>query len=274
MGKATDTNALPPPDPGAVEHSAVVLAHIRAAIEDSAGWLPFARYMAEVLYAPGLGYYSAGAAKFGRAGDFVTAPEVSPLFGRCLAHQCAQVLAHTDGGEVLELGAGSGVLAADLLTEFAALQCLPERYRILEVSAELRQRQQATLAARVPQLLDRVSWLDRLPQGLRGVILGNEVVDALPVERFRIGPDGPQALGVGWADGLHWQEGPMWSEFGCQLAALQSRLATVLPDGYVSEINLGLTGWVAAIAASLAQGVLLFTRLRLSARRVLFAIAW
>src|SRR6187455_3345481 len=135
---------LPVPERVALAHSANVTACVRAAMQAAGGHITFARFMELVLYAPGLGYYSAGAAKLGRAGDFVTAPEISSLFSRCLARQCADVLHHT-GGNVLELGAGSGRMAADILTELAALDCLPERYCILEVSADFAERQRARL---------------------------------------------------------------------------------------------------------------------------------
>lgn len=258
MEQSADPTVLPPPGPIAAAHSAELSAHIRAAIADNGGWLPFSRYMELALYTPGLGYYSAGATKFGAGGDFVTAPELSSLFGRCVAHQCRQVLEYLGGGVVLELGAGSGTMAADLLAELAALNCLPERYLILELSAELRQRQQATLAARLPQLMTRVTWLEQPPAALRGVIVGNEVVDAVPFERFRIEPAGAVPLGVAWDRGLRWQVGPVWTEFERQIAALQRYLDEALPVGYVSEINLGLVPWLATLAASLEQGVALF----------------
>src|SRR6188472_603212 len=136
---------LPPPIPAALELSAELTRLIRAEIRAAGGWLDFARYMELALYAPGLGYYSAGSTKLGPSGDFVTAPEISSLFSRCLARQCADVLRDTRG-DVLELGAGSGRMAADVLTELAALDCLPQRYFILEVSADLAERQRARLA--------------------------------------------------------------------------------------------------------------------------------
>src|SRR5512135_1776469 len=165
-------------------HCERLAARMRVAIAEAGGWISFARYMQMALYEPGLGYYSAGARKVGRHGDFVTAPEVAPVFSRCLAVQCADVLREFGGGDVLELGAGSGVMAADMLAEFAALSALPRRYLILDVSADLRERQRATIAAAVPHLLDRVVWLDRLPGALEGVVVANEVLDAMPVERF------------------------------------------------------------------------------------------
>ena len=130
------------------------------------------------LYEPGLGYYSAGARKFGAAGDFITAPEVAPVFSRCLARAVRRGAAALGGGDVLELGAGSGVMAAEMLAELERRAALPRRYLILDVSADLRERQHATLAAAVPHLLPRVEWLDRLPEALDGVVVANEVLDA------------------------------------------------------------------------------------------------
>ncbi|HEY5810852.1 MAG TPA: SAM-dependent methyltransferase, partial [Povalibacter sp.] len=188
-------------------HSARLTHRIHDAIDASGGWISFERFMEMALYEPGLGYYSAGSVKIGQDGDFVTAPEVSSLFGRCLAMQCAEVLDRIRGGDILELGAGSGTMAADILAELAARNCMPERYLILEVSADLRERQQQTLAARVPELLPRVTWLDQLPTGLRGVVLANEVLDALPVQRFSIRSGRVNAVGVTWQLGrLDWSE--------------------------------------------------------------------
>ncbi|HKJ08784.1 MAG TPA: SAM-dependent methyltransferase, partial [Gammaproteobacteria bacterium] len=182
-----------------------LVAALRAEIGQAGGAIGFARFMELALYAPGLGYYSAGLRKFGQAGDFVTAPELSALFSRCVARTCAPVLA--GGGDVLELGAGSGIMAADLLTELERLGALPGRYWILERSADLRERQQQTLSRLAPSLATRVDWLDSLPPaGFEGVMLGNEVLDALPVERFRWRAAGAEELAVGWADGVFaWQ---------------------------------------------------------------------
>src|SRR5690606_28921548 len=136
------------------------------------------------------------------AGDFITAPEVSPLFGRCLARQCREVLEELGGGTILEVGAGSGAMAARVLAELESLDALPENYFILDVSADLRERQRETLQARVPHLLEKVEWLDTPVRMPRGVILANEVLDALPVTRFRRdGNEFAQAF-VGWNDGF------------------------------------------------------------------------
>ena len=144
-------------------HAQRVLEHLQAAVRAAGGWLPFDEYMALALYAPGLGYYSAGARKLGAGGDFTTAPEISPLFGRCLARHCAQVLEALGGGDVLEVGAGSGRLAFDVLGALHESGRLPARYRILEISADLRERQRTLLSTLPAELAARVEWLDAPP---------------------------------------------------------------------------------------------------------------
>ncbi|WP_420994059.1 class I SAM-dependent methyltransferase [Cupriavidus sp. 30B13] len=180
--------SLPLPPADALSASATLSAHIAQAIDAAGGWLGFDRYMALALYAPGLGYYSGGAAKFGRdardGSDFVTAPELSPFFARTLARQFAPLLAEPGLAQLLEFGAGTGRLAADLLLALEQEGQLPGRYAIVELSGELRARQQATLAARAPHLAARVEWLDTLPGHFEGVIVGNEVLDAMPVRLF------------------------------------------------------------------------------------------
>ncbi len=259
---------LPEPDAVASAHSARVLDQIRADITATGGGISFARYMDLALYAPGLGYYRAGTRKFGPDGDFVTAPELSPLFSRCLARQCRQILEQIGGGAIIELGAGTGIMAADILRELQILAALPERYAILETSGELRQRQRQTLAKRTPDLLERVVWLDTLPEpGLQGIVLGNEVLDALPVERFRITANGPRRLRVIWNDadpatptrtGLAWDEGGEDPELTAAVALIETGLGRHLPVGHVSEYVPHLADWVRAIAEPLAAGALLF----------------
>ena len=245
--------ALPVPDADALAQSRRLVSRIRDEIERTGGWIAFRRYMELALYAPGLGYYAGGAAKLGAAGDFITAPEMTPLFGRTLARVAASVLGET-GGDMLELGAGSGRLALDILLELERSGGLPERYRILEVSPDLRQRQQALIAERGGHLLARVEWLDALPAGFTGMILGNEVLDALPVHL------------VHWRDGVAMERGVVWREGGFawedRTAASESlaRTASALPveGDYLSEICPAASGLVTSLAECLEHGLMLF----------------
>lgn len=250
---------LPPLTPDEIAHSTRLVHRIRDEIDAHHGWISFERFMEMALYEPGLGYYSAGSTKLGQDGDFVTAPEISPLFSRCLAGQCAEVFARLGTGEILELGAGSGVMAADVLRELAIQGCLPDRYLILEVSADLRERQKRTLAARVPELLSRVRWLDQWPTRLRGVVLANEVLDALPVQRFCMRGTQVNTLGVTWQLGkLDWSEVHADAALEAAVRAIEQANAEPFADGYLSEINLRIQPWMAGLAAALAEGVALF----------------
>ena len=250
---------LPLPGPEALEHSRRLAARIREEIGAAGGALPFARYMELALYAPGLGYYSAGARKFGAAGDFITAPELSPLFSRCLSRQCAEVLEDLGQGSILELGAGSGVMAADILAELARMQRLPREYLIMEVSADLRERQRALLAERVPALLPRVRWLDELPEPFSGVILGNEVLDALPAERFRKTAAGYSQYCVAeQGEGFTWTQALPSEELAAALDELEETLPAPLPEGYQSEICLDLPPLLASLSSMLTRGAMLF----------------
>jgi SAM-dependent MidA family methyltransferase len=181
------------------------------------------------------------------------------LFSRCLAAQCAEVFDRLGGGNILELGAGSGVMAADVLSELAVLDRLPGRYMILEVSADLRERQQALIAARVPELIGCVQWLDRWPEALRGVVLANEVLDALPVQRFRIRGAQVNTVGVTWQLGrLDWSEVHASHDLEAAVRAIEKANSEALPDGYLSEVNLRLPAWIRSLAESLQEGVVLF----------------
>lgn len=252
--------ALPLPELDADEraHCARVEALIGADIDAAGGWISFARFMELALFAPGLGYYSAGTRKFGAHGDFVTAPELTPVFGACLARSIAGVLEDTGGGELLEVGAGSGVLAASLLRELQALDRLPRRYRILEVSGELRQRQRAILEP-LGSLVERVEWLDAPPAAdWSGVLVANEVLDALPVERFVLGDAGVQSIGVVRTEaGFASEPRPAGDGLG---AEVDRRLAGLgrLPSGYVSEIARWSGPWVESLLARLRRGLALF----------------
>jgi SAM-dependent MidA family methyltransferase len=244
--------ALPEPTPDAREHSDRVAENIRGEIAASGGWISFARYMELVLYAPGLGYYSAGSRKLGKAGDFVTAPEISPLYGQTLARQVREVL---DAGfdEVLEVGAGSGALAATLLEDLERSGKTPRSYLILELSADLRERSRDTLAARVPHLLERVAWLNRLPPAFSGVVLGNEVLDAMPAHVVRIQGGRVEEGGVGVrSDRLDWS----WRVASGEL--LEAARLLKLPEGFRTEIQLAARGFMRSLAGVLEKGVALF----------------
>lgn len=250
---------LPEPDADARAHGERVVALIRREIDGAGGMIPFARFMDLALYAPGLGYYSTGSVKLGPAGDFVTAPELSPLFARCLARQAREVLATLGGGSIVEAGAGSGVMACELLAELERLDALPEQYAILELSADLRARQQVLFAERIPHLLPRIAWLDRPPERcFTGIVLANELLDALPVHRIVSGRDAEEY--VCWRDDhFAWAEGPLSdAHLGLRLGALYGALGRGnFTTGYRIEINLAAEAWVASVAAALERGMIL-----------------
>jgi SAM-dependent MidA family methyltransferase len=251
------------PDPAAElqELSRRLTRRIRAGLPRD-GFLPFGEYMERVLYEPGLGYYSAGSHKFGAAGDFVTAPELGTVFARSLALQCEELAARlgADSWDVLEVGAGSGALAEGLLKALGRSAAPPRRYRILERSADLRAQQQRRLAALpLPSGLS-VEWLDRPPtNSWQGILLANEILDALPAERFHWdGRDLVQA-GVVWReDRFAWATRPATAEFVATVRrTLGERLAD-LPPGYTSEIRPHLDAWLRAVTSALKRGMALF----------------
>ena len=251
---------LPEPGPDAREHSQRLCEYVHGVIAKEGGSISFARYMDLVLYAPGLGYYSAGARKFGEAGDFVTAPEISPLFSRCLAEQCRQVLATLDDAVILELGAGSGIMACDLMLALERCQCLPAQYQILEVSADLRERQKANIEQRVPHLASRIMWLDTLPaKGMKGIVLANEVLDAMPVHRFRLHDSGTREMRVVSKGGhFEWEDVPADRVLENAIRDVFEPLDSLPPNDYTSEINLGLRPWIQSLADILGKGAMLF----------------
>jgi SAM-dependent MidA family methyltransferase len=250
------SSMLPSLTPEQAGHSALVAEAVGASIDAQGGWLAFDDYLRLVLYAPGLGYYSAGSVKFGPSGDFVTAPELSGLFARCLANQCAPLLKSL-GGEILELGAGTGRMAAGLLTRLAELDAVPKRYGILELSADLRARQAAILRTLPEALRSRVEWLDALPETpIAGVVLANEVLDALPFRRFVIRDARLLERGVGLsaAGELIDADRPAGGELRAELA----RLAPAgWPTRYESELCPMVEPWLDSVAQSLARGVML-----------------
>jgi SAM-dependent MidA family methyltransferase len=243
--------SLPLPSPEQLAHSADVTTAIRTEIAESDGWIGFSRFMELALYAPGLGYYSAGMQKFGAGGDFVTAPEISSLFGRTLARQVAQVVRASDG-DVMELGAGTGRLAVQLLAELQQLNALPGRYLILEISAHLRAVQQETILRELPvTVASRVEWLDALPEKFTGCMVGNEVLDALPVHLVAQREGNLQERGVGVeAEAFVWRERPIEGVWADVVRAL------ALPHGYVTEICPAAPALIASLAERLQQGAM------------------
>jgi SAM-dependent MidA family methyltransferase len=248
---------LPMPDEESSAHSRRVAAYISQRIGDEGGSISFAEFMQHALYAPGLGYYVSGTTKFGADGDFITAPEVSPLFGRVLARQTAASLQQLGEGRILELGAGSGALAATMLSTLATLDALPERYYILEVSADLQQRQQAHLNKEVPELAGRVEWLSRLPEAFRGVVIANEVADALPVERFAKTDGLLRQLRVVVDNGeFQWHPDEPPGALRKAVSYIEKEIAWQFPDNYQSEICLALPRWIRDLVKSLREGII------------------
>ena len=246
-------------DSAQAQHCARMHDYLAQQVASADGWLSFERFMDAALYAPGLGYYSAGAHKLGAGGDFTTAPEMSRLFGRCVARQCAEVLRALGGGSILEIGAGSGRLAADILLRLESLGQLPDRYWILEVSADLRERQRRHFAQCLTHLQERIEWLEQPPtESFEGIVLANEVLDALPVARFRWYSDHVEELGVAVEGrGLAWRPRPA----GPALAEACRRLSAAggpWDEGYVSVYCPRLGAWTQSVARSLSAGVALW----------------
>ena len=243
--------SLPSPDPQALAHSQDVRAFIREQIARH-GPLSFADYMQHALYAPGLGYYTAGTQKFGEGGDFITAPEISSLFGKTLANAFAPILKQLNDAVILELGAGSGKCAADILLQ---LDEPPKHYYILEVSADLRARQQSYLSEHCAEHIDRIIWLDTLPsEPINGVIFANEVIDALPVHCFRLQDNTILEKRVTWQyDQFTWA----CTEADKTLQQAVSEL-DIPATTYDAEILLQLSPWLHSLRDCLQQGIMLF----------------
>jgi SAM-dependent MidA family methyltransferase len=248
-------SSLPAPSPAAQAASQQLVSRIHAEISAGGGWLGFDRYMRRALYEPGLGYYSGGSVKFGATGDFVTAPELGDLLAQAVAQQFAGMLGNMVSPYVLELGAGTGRLAADLLDALDARGLSDLPYRILEPSAELQQRQQQLLA----RFGARVTWLSELPSAdFDGLILANEVADALPVARFAKQDGRALPLGVAAIDeNLVWRAGAFDTRIDAAVRKLEQQIESVLPDGYRSELCLMLHDWLAAVVKPLRSGAML-----------------
>lgn len=254
-------SSLPTPNAQAQMQSQLLASQIQQKIQQNQGWLSFADFMQSALYTPGLGYYSGGAKKFGLGGDFVTAPEISSLFGRSLANQAAQVLSST-GGDILELGAGTGKLAVDLLLAFQSLNQLPEQYCILEVSAHLRQIQSENINKNLPQALaQKVVWLDSLPVEFTGLMLANEVLDAIPVHLIHKTSSAIYERGVAHEGDFIWQDKLLTDG-----ELYETALNLKLPDGYLTEVCPAATGLISSLADSLKTGAILLVDYGFSAR--------
>jgi SAM-dependent MidA family methyltransferase len=225
---------------------------------ESSTSISFARFMQLALYEPDLGYYTSALDKFGKAGDFTTAPEISPLFAQCIGRQCQQVFASLGQCDVLEIGAGTGQLAIDLLLFLEEQQSLPRTYKIFEVSPTLRKRQQQRLQQQIPHLLSLIYWLDDSPAApIKGVILANEVVDALPVDQFLWVEDTIQEVRVAYArDQFNYHLAPIDDLLTCQLSQLR---AAYFPEvkTYQSEVCRGLSDWISKLSYALEQGLIL-----------------
>ncbi|MEX2525235.1 MAG: SAM-dependent methyltransferase [Gammaproteobacteria bacterium] len=253
-------SAFPEPGPEAMQHSRVLVERICEEIRDSGGHIPFRRFMELALYAPGLGYYSAGSSKLGAEGDFITAPELSSLFSRCIARQCERVMEQMEHCIIIEPGAGSGRMAADMLLELENRQSLPDAWWILETSAELRDRQHHILAQAMPHYMDRIEWLDRLPaQPVEGIIIANEVLDAFPFHCIRLSGGDVQELHVVCEDErFRWRAIPADDALSDYVRRILEPDLAIYPEGYTTEVNPSVQPFIASLSDILDKGVILF----------------
>lgn len=247
-------SSLPLPPTEAQAHSERLIQHIKDKIQTN-GWISFAEFMQAALYEPGLGYYVSGSRKLGEDGDFITAPEISSAFSECLALQCQQIFSTLNNPSILEFGAGSGIMAADILLTLENKHALPESYFILEVSPELQERQYQTFQEKCPQLLSRITWLSELPKAFEGVVLANEVLDAMPVHCFEVHHGKKFERGVVVKENnFAWE-----ARLGANLCWYDSveRDAFFLENGYISEICFAIKPWLENLYSSLKRGVVL-----------------
>lgn len=254
---ARDSKNLPLPGDLAQQHSESLISLIKSEIEQKGGAISFQRYMELALYAPALGYYAAGSAKLGDEGDFVTAPEISPLFSQALANA---ILPALDSDQIiLEVGAGRGRMAADILIYLKQQNKLPKEYWILELSADLRERQKITIEETAPELINKVKWLDVLPEQFSGVVLANELLDAMPVQLFQKKENDINEINVVWLDDKFSFQ--LKSSFDERLVHrvknIETELEREFDSGYVSEINFAAEDWIRSIAESLQQGIII-----------------
>ena len=260
----TTSHSLPEPSEVEKQRSLLLQKCIRSACNRADGQIRFSDFMNIALYEPGLGYYSGGLQKFGQKGDFITSPEVSPLFGQCLANQVAEILhnlreASNEKTYVIEFGAGSGILAVDILLKLEQLGFLPEKYLIVELSAELQHRQKETLENKAPHLLKLVQWLNQLPEDItNAVVLANEVLDAMPVECFKVADDEIETLMVGMESdkfvSCYISSDDSVVE---KISTIQQRSEITYSNNYCSEYNPAIAGWLSAIESDIENLVIL-----------------
>ena len=246
---------LPEPGPDEIEQSQKLVDVIKQVIKEAAGWIDFEHYMQLALYAPGLGYYSGGAQKFGEQGDFITSPEVSPLFAQTLANPLAALIIKIPKVNIIEFGAGSGKLAAELLLALQKKGNLPEKYLIIELSAELQQRQRDTLSQIVPDLLTHVQWLTKLPESsMNAIVIANEVLDAMPVKRFRLKDKNVECLGVEIKN----QQLELSYRKADDALTKKIDLLGINNDGvtYSSELNMHIQPWIKSLEQCIDTGAI------------------
>lgn len=252
-----------------LSYNPYLMAEIKRYIEEKKGWISFAEFMHKALYEPGLGYYVAGARKFGEEGDFVTAPEISSLFSQCLANQCHQIM--QSGDSILEFGAGTGKMAADILLALEEKNSLPKYYFILEVSPDLQACQTQHLQKKCPHLMNKVQWLSHLPAHFTGVVLANEVLDAMPVHIFEFENKTFFERGVViHGDDFSWEKKKIESKDSVLYAALKAlneglvktflnanedqNQVDYFPNHYFSEICLAIYPWLKNLYQSIQRG--------------------
>lgn len=254
---ARDSGELPPPSDVAQQHSENLISLIKNEIEKNSGAISFQRYMELTLYAPGLGYYAAGSAKLGAEGDFITAPEISPLFSQSIANAILPAL--NDDQIILEVGAGRGRMAADILLYLKNKNKLPKEYWILELSADLRERQKCTIEENIPEFIEKVKWLDVLPDKFSGVVLANELLDAMPVQLFQKKENDINDINVVWNDEhFAFQFKSSFDErLVHRVKNIEDEVGEELTSNYISEINFSAEDWIKSIAENLQQGVII-----------------
>ncbi len=247
------------PDTNELELSQNLVAHVRKVIEMSHGKISFSEYMKTVMYEPGLGYYCNGSAKLGADGDFVTAPEISAIFGQCLARQCQQVFEETEQPVILEIGPGSGALACELIEQFRKANCLPARYYLLETSADLKKRQQDLIGQKFPELQNTFIWLEQLPeQSFNGVILANEVLDAIPFDRITyINKQWTEQVVQLTDNNLDWGIRDISNPLTVAIGSCPVLQQGHFDEGYTTEINIRIAPWIKSVASLLNTGLLL-----------------